>query len=166
MQWEFGLESSIRYNSPMCACRNFLLCLILIVGLPSSWGEGAKVAMRSGASEAAAGHTKMTVAGSDQIVFVSGEDLLTNKDIASAELHSKSAETQNISIVFSPGGKAKFAAATKALINRPLAILVDGKLISAPIVREQIKGGSAMITGKFSDAEVQHILAGLNGLDQ
>ena len=46
---------------------------------------------------------------------------------------------------------------------KPLVILVDGKVLSAPIVREKISGGRAVIAGRFTEEEAKHIANGIVG---
>lgn len=47
------------------------------------------------------------------------------------------------------GGK-KFGAATRENIDRRLAVVLDGKVITAPVVRSAITGGSGVIEGGFT----------------
>jgi SecD/SecF fusion protein len=71
---------------------------------------------------------------------------------------------------FTEEGKARFAAVTREIADegrkagRParLAIVLDGKLYSAPSVREEIDGGSAQITGSFSEREAKSLADVLN----
>lgn len=55
-----------------------------------------------------------------------------------------------VSIVFTKEGSDKFAAITEKSVGKPLAIILDDQIISAPTVQEKITGGSAQITGNFS----------------
>lgn len=54
------------------------------------------------------------------------------------------------------GGK-KFGDVTKKNVNRPFAIVLDGKVISAPVIREPILGGSGQISGNFTITEAQDL---------
>tara|TARA_B100000315_G_C14592033_1_gene596428 strand:+ start:4610 stop:6190 length:1581 start_codon:yes stop_codon:yes gene_type:complete len=54
------------------------------------------------------------------------------------------------------GGK-KFADVTRANVNRPFAVVLDGKVITAPVIREPILGGSGQISGNFTIAEAQDL---------
>jgi preprotein translocase subunit SecD len=54
------------------------------------------------------------------------------------------------------GGK-KFADVTKKNVNRPFAIVLDGKVISAPVIREPILGGSGQISGNFTISGAQDL---------
>ena len=51
---------------------------------------------------------------------------------------------------FSTAGARKFAQATEENVGRAMAIVVDGEVLSAPIIREPILGGSGQISGDFT----------------
>ena len=55
-----------------------------------------------------------------------------------------------VSIQFDQQGGAKFAKLTTENVNRPFAIILDGKVLSAPNINEPILGGSAQISGGFT----------------
>ena len=55
-----------------------------------------------------------------------------------------------VSITFNQEGGAKFAKLTTDNVNRPFAIILDGKVLSAPNINEPILGGSAQISGNFT----------------
>jgi preprotein translocase subunit SecD len=55
-----------------------------------------------------------------------------------------------VSIQFDSEGGAKFARLTTENVNRPFAIILDGKVLSAPNINEPILGGSAQISGSFT----------------
>jgi len=51
---------------------------------------------------------------------------------------------------FNSSGARKFGRFTQANVGRPFAIVLDGKVISAPRIIEAILGGSGQITGNFT----------------
>ena len=51
---------------------------------------------------------------------------------------------------FDQQGGAKFAKLTSENVNKPFAIILDGKVLSAPNINEPILGGSAQISGSFT----------------
>ena len=55
-----------------------------------------------------------------------------------------------VSITFDQEGGAKFAKLTTQNVGKPFAIVLDGKVISAPNINEPILGGTAQITGSFN----------------
>jgi len=62
-----------------------------------------------------------------------------------------------VSFSFDSIGAKKFGDATRANVGRPFAIVLDNKVISAPVIREAILGGSGIISGQFSVQEVQDL---------
>lgn len=54
---------------------------------------------------------------------------------------------------FNAIGAKQFAKATRKNVNKRLAIVLDNKVISAPVIREAITGGSGVINGSFSIEE-------------
>ena len=67
-----------------------------------------------------------------------------------------------IDVEFSEVGKELFAAITKENINKRLAIVVDGHLYSAPVIRSEITEGKAQITGSFTEQEAKELAAKIN----
>ena len=58
-----------------------------------------------------------------------------------------------VSFRFDPVGARKFGDATSKNVGRRLAIVLDNKVISAPVIRSAITGGSGIITGGFTVRE-------------
>ncbi len=54
---------------------------------------------------------------------------------------------------FNPSGARKFGDYTAANIGNPFAIVLDGEVISAPVIQSHIPGGTGIITGRFSIEE-------------
>jgi len=55
-----------------------------------------------------------------------------------------------VSFRFNTTGSRKFALATQENVGQPFAIVLDNKVISAPVIREPITGGSGQISGNFT----------------
>ena len=62
-----------------------------------------------------------------------------------------------VSMSFNDEGSELFADITKASVGRKLAIVLDGKVQSAPRINEPITGGEAQITGSFSPEEASEL---------
>lgn len=84
--------------------------------------------------------------------WVTGENL---KD-AQAEIDPNTQEGR-VNLEFDKTGAKLFAEATAANVGKPLIIVLDGKAISAPTVREPIADGSAEISGGFTPQEAQDL---------
>ena len=55
-----------------------------------------------------------------------------------------------ITFTFNGSGARKFGEFTKTHVGRPFAIVLDDKVISAPVIRDAILGGSGQISGSFT----------------
>ena len=55
-----------------------------------------------------------------------------------------------VSIKFNPAGARRFGRTTQENVNKPFAIILDDKVLSAPNINEPILGGSAQISGNFT----------------
>ena len=55
-----------------------------------------------------------------------------------------------VSFRFNTAGSRKFAQATTENVGQPFAIVLDNEVISAPVIREPITGGSGQISGNFT----------------
>ena len=67
-----------------------------------------------------------------------------------------------ISIEFNDEGSRLFENLTAKNVGKPIAIFLDGALVSAPVVREKITGGQAVISGQFTIPEAQNLASLLN----
>jgi preprotein translocase subunit SecD len=55
-----------------------------------------------------------------------------------------------VSFKFDGAGAERFGVATSANVGKPFAIVLDNKVISAPIIKEPILGGQGIISGSFT----------------
>jgi len=78
-------------------------------------------------------------------VLVSGADLVD----AQPGFDQRNSEPI-VSFRFNSAGARKFAEATQQNVGKPFAIILDNKVISAPVIREPILGGSGQISGNFT----------------
>lgn len=84
--------------------------------------------------------------------------ILTGKDVSSASaVDSPISSRSNISLNFDSTGKEVFADFTRENIGECLAIILDGEMLSVPIVQMEILDGRAEITGNFTKAEAEEL---------
>jgi preprotein translocase subunit SecD len=88
---------------------------------------------------------------------------LTGKDFkrATVTFNQQTSEPE-ISIQFNSDGAKKFADITRRNIGKPVAIILDGQVISAPRVQSEITDGNAVITGQFTVDEAKKLALQLN----
>jgi preprotein translocase subunit SecD len=78
-------------------------------------------------------------------VLVSGADLVD----AQPGFDQRSNEPI-VSFRFNSSGARKFSDATVKNVGQPFAIVLDNEVVSAPVIREPITGGSGQISGSFT----------------
>jgi protein-export membrane protein SecD len=85
-------------------------------------------------------------------VLVSGESLVD----AQAAFDQRTGEPV-VTFRFDAAGAKRFAMVTQENVGLPFAIVLDNKVISAPVIREPILGGTGQISGNFSVAEANDL---------
>jgi preprotein translocase subunit SecD len=78
-------------------------------------------------------------------IMVAGEDLVD----AQPGFDQRTSEPI-VSFKFNLNGARRFAQVTQENVGRPFAIVLDNEVISAPVIREPILGGSGQISGSFT----------------
>ncbi len=88
---------------------------------------------------------------------------LTGADLKSSDVgFDKSTGKPVVLLQFNEEGAKKFEMISEKNIGKPLAILLDQELVSAPVVQEKISGGSAQISGDFDLKEAKNLSIQLN----
>lgn len=101
--------------------------------------------------------------GTSQVVgartfVLTGEPIITNVDIidAAPSVTQQSAIPEiYVAVTMTPEAGERFGDATREWTNRRLAIMLDGRITSAPIVKTEIRGGRMSITMGAGDPERQ-----------
>jgi protein-export membrane protein SecD len=89
----------------------------------------------------------------NQIYVVEESPLMTGEDLVDAKAGFDSRTTVPVvNFRLSTGGARKFGDVTSKNVGRPFAIVLDNVVISAPVIREPIIGGSGQISGNFTVA--------------
>jgi preprotein translocase subunit SecD len=77
-------------------------------------------------------------------VEVSGENLVDSQPTVDQN------NRPVVSFRFDPVGARRFGNVTRRNVQKPFAIVLDNKVISAPVIQEPILGGSGQISGNFT----------------
>ena len=83
-------------------------------------------------------------------MWVSPSSALTGADIARAESRTAADGQRTVSVVFTAEGARKMAQLSAAQAGKPIAMLLDGTVVWAPIVRATIDN-EAVISGVTPD---------------
>ena len=94
--------------------------------------------------------------GSGQRVYLHAMALATTADISSVRVIDNGNSIFSIEVTFSRPAAARMASGTGAHLGRPLAIVLDGQVISVATVRAQISD-TALLTGPFNAAAAQSL---------
>lgn len=99
------------------------------------------------------------LAGKDGALYVvKAQAEMTGSSLANArvELGSEyNAGYPTVALEFNPEGAKRFAEVTEANIQRQLAIVLDGIVQSAPVIRSRIPDGHAVIEGNFTPEDAK-----------
>ena len=88
--------------------------------------------------------------GSDEVI-VSKRIVLSGDNLLDAKPKMDNQTNQTVvSFTLDRVGAKRFGKATISGIGKRLAIVLDGKIISAPVIQDAIVGGSGIITGNFT----------------
>jgi preprotein translocase subunit SecD len=140
----------------------FIITLILAACSSQALGPKTRIEFRPATFTAQAGWSEMTVKETQQKIYLSETTIITSQDIASAEATFTEQGMPIVGITLTATGKQKLALATEQYLNQPIGIVVNGELLSAPVIREKITGGFAMISGIATAQEAKAIADGLN----
>ena len=67
-----------------------------------------------------------------------------------------------VGLEFTYEGALLFAKITHDNVGKPLAVILDGSILSAPVIQSEITGGKAQITGNFTPKEAKALVRNLN----
>lgn len=137
------------------------LIAVLLAGvfLPVLYGQAA-FEIRAASSTAVAGWQRMS-APDGRAVWVSPTSALTSTDIARIEPRKQDDGSAAVGMVFTNDGARKMAALSAAQANKPIALLLDGKLVALPLVRSTIEK-EAVLSGATPEV-LQRVLATFKG---
>jgi protein-export membrane protein SecD len=88
---------------------------------------------------------------------------LSGKDVSKAQLSfQQNTQAPLVLLSFNDNGRDLFSQMTTDNVGKPIAIFLDGQLISSPVVNEPIKDGQAQISGSFTIPEAKELVKNLN----
>jgi preprotein translocase subunit SecD len=93
-----------------------------------------------------------------QSYLVARDSALDGDDISyAAPGFTRETKEPIASFRFNGRGTRRFAHVTEENVGKPFAIVLDGKVVSAPVIREPITGGSGQISGNFTLEEANGV---------
>jgi preprotein translocase subunit SecD len=92
-----------------------------------------------------------------QPILLKQQAVLNGSMLDDARVSITSQNAPYVSISFNAEGGRIFERVTGENVGKRLAILLDGRVYSAPVIRDAIAGGKAMIEGRFTDQEAKDL---------
>ncbi|EFC91927.1 protein-export membrane protein SecD [Dethiosulfovibrio peptidovorans DSM 11002] len=99
------------------------------------------------------------VVGSDEAgrIYLLGPVYVGGKDLKDAKATYDNLGRPVVSLEFNDDGAKLFDSATAENVGNQIAIVLDGTVVSAPVVQERISGGAAQISGRFTPEEARNL---------
>jgi preprotein translocase subunit SecD len=143
--------------------RALLVAAGLTLALPAVADDApkARVEFRRAETAPAPGLTEAVVAGTKDKVYLHKAADLTGADVASAKVGG-TAGARTIDLTFTPAGGKKLAKVSEEHADKPLAVVVDGRVLAAPVIRARL-GTSVLISGQFTEEEASKLAKAVGG---
>lgn len=145
---------------------------VIVVGMAAvgswTWSAGGpalhaaiRFEVRLAEDHPEAGLREARVAGSARVVYLHEEVIVGNGDIAESRVVEGDGPSRfGVAVELTAEGAEKMREATAGHVGRPVAILVDGEVVAAPMLRGPIST-SAVISGDYTEAEAGRIVDGI-----
>ena len=139
--------------------KQFVLVGVIVSLLAGILNGQSPVEIHAASSTAVAGWQQMT-SPAGTAIWVAPETRLTSADIERAEARTTPDAGPGVALVLTDAGAAKMDALSRERTNEPIALILDGKVIWAPVVRGAI-GKEARLTGGpggLTQEQIQRLL--------
>ena len=93
----------------------------------------------------------------ESTIILDTEALMGGEDITNARPAFNEFGQSYVALEFNNRGASNFERITGEHIKKRMAIVLDGKVYSAPVIQDRIAGGKASITGNFTTEEAQDL---------
>ena len=133
-----------------------------------------KLEVRRASTETVEGWEAATRSATQEPLFLSPQQELSNDDVASTGVQQGDSGNWQIVVRLNDAAKKKFAelsaelvdaenVQTRGFTSKRLAVLVDGEVTFAPVVREPITHGVIYLSGEFTEQDACRIAKGIVG---
>ena len=140
--------------------KTFVIVGVIVTLLAGILNGQNPVEIRAAATSAVSGWQQMSAPGG-QPIWVAPEVRLTSRDIARAEARTDPDAGPSVAIVLTDEGAGKMSSLSAAQANKPIALLLDGQVIWAPVVKGAI-GKEVRLTGGdggLTKAQIDRLIA-------
>ena len=138
----------------------FVIVGVIVTLLAGILNGQTPVEIRAASSTAVSGWQQMASPGGSPL-WVAPTVQLTSADIARAEARTDADAGPSVAILLTDEGARKMSALSATQADKPIALLLDGQVIWAPIVRGSIGKEVRLTGGKggLTQAQIDRLLA-------
>jgi preprotein translocase subunit SecD len=163
--WELAMSHRFRVIVGIVSFGVLAMSVLLgaFVGNASNVPSATKLEIRLAETQPATGLVEAKVSHSDKTIYLHESPVFTDEDVTSTRVLSGDDRTRfNVGVLLSQQGSEKTGNATESHVGKPVAILLNGDVIAAPILRGVVSQ-KALIIGDWTKAQADEIAAALNG---
>ena len=147
-----------------------MVCLVAVVVMASDSAKLSVFQMRLVVDNPSADSEQLVLRNTNKETgLVATETLNVEKRVSLDQTALKSADVSKswggcsqIDFSLTSGGTERFAEITGRNTGKRLAIVIDGRLITAPVIQSPIASGKGQITGNFTEQEAKDLAAKIN----
>ncbi|MFA5989057.1 MAG: protein translocase subunit SecD [Sphingomonas sp.] len=104
----------------------------------------------------------LPMASGGGLIAVKRSAIITGDQLINAQQgNDPQTNLPDVVITFDSQGGRKFARVTQENVGKPFAIILDGQVLSAPVIQTEILGGTASISGNFTVASANQLAIAL-----
>jgi preprotein translocase subunit SecD len=158
------------FRTPIAFLATVSLVVIAIAGVGLHiWSQGGatlqaaavRFEVRLAQDSPTAGLREARISGSDRVVYLHQEIIVTNSDIAQSRVVQGDGPSRfGVETEFNAAGAQKMRQATANHIGKPVAVLIDGEVVTVPVLRSPIST-LGVISGDYTRAEAERIVNGI-----
>jgi preprotein translocase subunit SecD len=135
--------------------------VLLFAAIPQAQGQ---FSIRAASAEPVEGWQRMQLEHSERTIWVAPTATVVSSDIENAQPEARADGHRVIRVIFTDAGANKIRDLTNAQLKKHVALVVDGRVLWAPMV-QTVVGKESVLTGNLPDGlseeEVQRIMARL-----
>lgn len=139
-----------------------LIATLIFLSILFGCTENEKVTLefRIAEDEPAPDLTEIAFEPTGETFYLHNGVLVNQHDVESAVVVMQLGQPA-VELILTSEGAKKFEELTAQNVGKRCAMVLNGKLLSAPIIRDTISGGRAIISGIFTESEAEDIAKGL-----
>ncbi len=138
-----------------------IIALFFITFYACSKIDRVTLEFRIAENEPAPGLTEMVFDPTGESFYLHKEVLINESDVDSAIVIVQAGRPA-IELLLTAEGTSKFEELTTRNVGKKCGMVLNGQLVSAPIIRAPISVGRAIVAGNFTESEARSVAQGLN----